>query len=370
MGNNDTHTNNGTNVRQINYLVNSFEDFKSSALLRIKQYFPDKINLFAQDSDGDLFLQLHSRIGDILKFQMNDALNQSQIDTATSPDAIFQLGKARGFYNLRNTPAFGYINISYDVPFNRVNPNTGSITASDYIATIKRGSQITVDGSNKYIINNDVIFAVDSSTATDQSIIVTDSTSATYTVTKTNVLILRGRYEQYLSVINENLSLGNFFRLQLPRQNVSQIVRVKTGTQLAGSNDRVFNDSTNLNYWYQYPYLASRSIFQAINDNGVQKIIQIDTPYKYVVQYDSSGNTYLVFGPGRSFINNANQVTSFANVYAPISGYTGVATQGISPQLFLFSSSLGYAPGDTNNKVMSVKYVYGEFYIQSCKSHL
>jgi len=31
----------------------------------------------------------------------------------------------------------------------------------------------------------------------------------------------------------------------------------------------------------------------------------------------------LVFGPGRSFINNANQVTSFKNVYAPVSGYAG-----------------------------------------------
>jgi len=47
MSNNDKHTNNGTNVRQINYLVNSFEDFKASTLLRIKQYFPDKANLFA-----------------------------------------------------------------------------------------------------------------------------------------------------------------------------------------------------------------------------------------------------------------------------------------------------------------------------------
>ena len=126
---------------------------------------------------------------------MNDALNQSQIDTATSPAAIFELGKARGFYNLQNTPSFGYINIAYDVPFSLVDPNSGSITSSDYIPTIKRGSQVTVDGNNQYIINNDVIFTADSSTATDQTIFVTDSTSATYTVTKTNVLILRGRYE-------------------------------------------------------------------------------------------------------------------------------------------------------------------------------
>jgi hypothetical protein len=27
--------------------------------------------------------------------------------------------------------------------------------------------------------------------------------------------------------------------------------------------------------------------------------------------------------------------------------------------MFLFSSSLGYAPGDTNNKVLAVKYLYG-----------
>lgn len=359
MSNNDKHTNNGTNVRQINYLVNSFEDFKASTLLRIKQYFPDKANLFAQDSDGDLFLELHSRIGDILKFQMNDSLNQSQIDTATDQDAIFEHGKARGFYNLKNTPSFGFVNISYDIPFEYVNPNTGTITASDYVITIKRGSSITEDGRNQYIINNDVIFSANSSTATDQQITLKDSTSAAFTVTKKDVFIMRGKYEQYNAVINENLSIGNFFRLQLPRKNITQIIGVKSGKQKRGTNERVFNDPNDLNYWYQYPYLASRSVFQVINDAGIQKVIEIDTPYKYVLQYDVDGNTMLVFGPGRSFINNANQVTSFKNVYAPVSGYAGTGNQAISPQLFLFSSSLGYSPGDTNNKVLSVKYLYG-----------
>jgi len=99
---------------------------------------------------------------------MNDSLNQSQIDTATDQDAIFEHGKARGFYNLKNTPSFGFVNISYDIPFEYVNPNTGTITASDYVITIKRGSSITEDGRNQYIINNDVIFSANSSTATDQ----------------------------------------------------------------------------------------------------------------------------------------------------------------------------------------------------------
>jgi len=84
-------------------------------------------------------------------------------------------------------------------------------------------------------------------------------------------------------VINENLSIGNFFRLQLPRKNITQIIGVKSGKQKRGTNERVFNDPNDLNYWYQYPYLASRSVFQVINDAGIQKVIEIDTPYKYVL---------------------------------------------------------------------------------------
>jgi hypothetical protein len=103
------------------------------------------------------------------------------------------LGKARGFYNLHNTPSFGFIDISYNVPSSRVDPAAGSITSSDYVATIKRGSTITVNGNFQYIINNDVIFTSDSSTATDQSIMKIDDN--TYTVTKKDVLIIRGRYE-------------------------------------------------------------------------------------------------------------------------------------------------------------------------------
>ena len=71
----DGFVNYGTNQRQINYLVNDFEGFKRSTLLRIKQYFPDKRNLFSPDSDGDLFLEMHSAVGDILNFQLNEALN-------------------------------------------------------------------------------------------------------------------------------------------------------------------------------------------------------------------------------------------------------------------------------------------------------
>jgi hypothetical protein len=34
----------------------------------------------------------------------------------------------------------------------------------------------------------------------------------------------------------------------------------------------------------------------------------------------------LVFGPGRSYVNNANNIIAFKNVYAPITGYEGTGT--------------------------------------------
>ena len=357
INNKNKHTNFGTKTRQINYLVNNFQDFKQSALLRLRQYYPNRANQFAPDSDGDIFLQLNRRIGDILKFQLNQALNQSQLNSAINQDNIFQIGKANGFYNIKNTPAFGFIDVSYQVSTRYVTTR-GTITADQYIPTIKRGSTITINGDVQYIINNDIIFVGDSSTAGDQQIQILSDRSA-YTVTKKDVFIMRGSFQQFNIVIDQAQSLGKFFRVQLPRQDIMQITNVQTGQQRRGTDEAVFADQSNLNNWYQYPYLAQKSIFQVTMQSGVQRVTQIDTPYKYVLQYDADGNSFLVFGPGRSFINNANNVTAFRNVYAPISGYIGVRQEAISPESFLFSSSLGYSPGDTNNKVMRIKYIFG-----------
>jgi hypothetical protein len=78
------------------------------------------------------------------------------------------------------------------IPAIRVS-SSGTITASDYTPTIKRGSSVTINGTSKYIINNDVTFVSDGSTAGDQ--IIVQNSRGDYDVTKKNVFILRGSFE-------------------------------------------------------------------------------------------------------------------------------------------------------------------------------
>lgn len=321
----------------IKYLNLTHEEFVKSLQDWSKIYFPrESKNLQNKASSGRHFIEVSSFIGDVLSFYLEDRFKNSNLSTAQDPRFVVSLAESLGWKFSGPASARGQQSFYIEVP-----AITGS--SGNYIPDMKyafnfRNVQLQNNNGVFFEALEDVDFSkVNISSSLEASISRRDASGQpTHFALKKNIEVMSGK------TIVETINIGSYkaFReIEISSPNVLDVVSVK---------DSEGND------WYEVDFLAQESIFEGVENSGVDSqevpyLLKIKTvPRRFVKKVNPvTGKTRLVFGSGRGADVGDPIVPDPSRLSLDLKGKLTFSDTTIDPQNFLKTKTLGLSPYNT-----------------------
>ena len=337
----------------VQYLNRDFDSLKAQLINFAKTYYPNTYNDFSEASPGMMLIELSSYVGDVLSFYIDNQIQENFLQFAKQRKNLLALAYNYGYVpkvtSAASTPITAYQVVPSTIASGRVEPDF------NYALILEEGTQIqsSVDSSVSFYINEKIDFSKSGSDSpTDISVYSTDvfnvpnfyllqKTAKASSGTLTSTTFTFGNPERYPTVV-------------LTDTNILNIVDVT---------------DSNGNKWYEVPYLAQDTIFEATeniaannptlaqyNDTTPYLLKLKKVPRRFVSRFKTNNTLELQFGPGISTGADEEIIPNSDNVGLGLPYGVDKMTTAFDPSNFLYTQTYGLAPQNTE---LTVNYLKG-----------
>lgn len=264
----------------IDYTSRDFETIKKSLVEYTKRYYSDIYQDFNEASFGSLMLDTVAYVGDMLSFYLDYQVNETFLETANETKNVLKLAKQIGYKQQGPSAASGIASFYIFIPAT-IN---GNAPDQSYIPVLRKNSSFFSDDGTQFILTHDVRFDREDNEVAVGKLDPITGIPLLYAI-KSYGNVVSGEY------VNTSMQVGdfeNFLRVQVPLQNVVEIISVK--------------DSEGFEY-YEVEHLAQDHVYRpVINRTSTQKQVSsflrpFYVPRRFVLERVND-QVFLQFGYG------------------------------------------------------------------------
>jgi hypothetical protein len=330
--------------KDISYLSKNFSQFKTNLIDFAKQYFPTTYTDFDTSSPGSMFIELAAYVGDVLSFHADTNLKESFLQYASERENVYDIARMLGYKPNNIVPATVDLDVYHLVP----SIGTGANVKPDYnyALSIKPGMIIKqTDGIATFRTLDTINFMYSSSyDPTEVTIYEVDSATKlpTYYLLKKKARAISGELRTQTFTFASPVP---YDKVVLNDTNIVEIVSVEE------------SDGDN---WYEVPYLAQDTIFEAIpnlaeNDPELSQyrptapdLLKLrKTAKRFITKLRTDNRIELQFGSGISDNNDEEILPNPDNVGNGLANVRRTIDIDIDPANFLYTRTYGQAPANT-----------------------
>ena len=324
--------------KKINYSARNFADVRSELVDFIKLYYPEIFSDFNDASVGMMLLELNAAVGDMLSYNTDRMLNETQLDYAQERKNVLAIARTLGLKIPGLRPSVSLVDYAYNIP---VRGDTWDIR---YSPVIRFGSQV-IGGGQVFENVEDIDFSSPyTSGGVPNRLILpnvnSNGTLVDYTIVKRE-LVVNGITKTFKKTISRNESVP-FLEIFLPDLNVLSIDSVIT---LEGTNyttlptlDQYIDPNLR---WYELDSLAEDKVFvedstRESDNPAVKPGKYITTTRKFVREFTDNNFCKLTFGSGVS--NDQQQLQNISSSGIKIGDFINTTALGeiIKPETTVF----------------------------------
>lgn len=340
--------------KEVKFLSRDFAENRTALFNFLRTYFPNQFGDENESSPHVGLIEAVAYLGDVLNFQMDVSLAESQIVNSEERVNLYNLARGFGYVPRTIAPASVELDIFQLIPA----IGSGNDTKPDYRYGLYIEPNMVVQTTDQTPINFRTVDAVDFrfSSSYDPTVVTTYSVtgdgSIEYYLLRKKVKAVSGELK------TSTFEFGNpkqYDKIVLQDNNVSEIVSVR--------------DSDN-NIWYEVPYLAQDLVQQTIRNlpyNDPQ-LAQYRSSVPYILAYKQTERRFvtrlrkddlleLQFGGGMSSEADEEILPNPMNVGLGLNYFERAADVSIDPQNFLYSKTYGSAP---QNTTLTIQYAVAQ----------
>jgi hypothetical protein len=335
-------------VRQRKYLAKDFSSLRSVLLEYARQYYPDKISDFSENSLGGLFLDMAAYVGDNMSFYLDHQFSELNIDTAVEQQNIENYLTTAGVPITGASPAIVPVTVYIQVPAVSVGNSTEPLESA--LPVVQPNSIFLADNGTEFILVESIDFNKKKS---DGRYIAevrigqknVQGLPATYILAATG-LCISGKQT------SETVSLGEEFvpfrRITLSNPNVTDILSV------TDSLGNIYYKVNALSHDVVY-----KNVLNTTKDNDLVKdvIKPVPAPYRYITETNlSNRKTTLVFGGGSAETLEDDVIPDPSEFAISFPYTTTFSRLSVNPESLLQTKTLGVV---TTNTTLDIIYRHG-----------
>jgi hypothetical protein len=323
--------------KNISYLNKSFSDFKSNLVNYAKTYFPNTYNDFSESSPGNMFIEMASYVGDVMSFYIDTQVQENFLLYAKEKENLYALSYAFGYRPKASYASSTILDVYQLVP-SQIIDGINSPNINTYGLIIPENTTITSSSSGtKFITIDKVDF--------------TDPNSTEITFVDSNFYLFKKSVKVISAEIKTtSFTFGNpqkYQSVSINDDNILQILDVTDG---------------NNNKWYEVPYLAQSSIFDAVanpsyNTDQVPYLLNLKrVPRRFVSRILSDNTLQLEFGAGVSNSTDEQIIPTPDNIQLGLVPGISDLSDNYNKASIFFTKEYGLAPSNTS---LQVRYLTG-----------
>ena len=323
--------------KNISYLNKTFTDFKSNLVNYAKTYFPTTYNDFSEASPGNMFIEMASYVGDVMSFYVDTQVQENFLLYAKEKENLYALSYAFGYRPKASYASSTTVDIYQLVPSQTIN-SVNSPNFNTYGLIIPENTTITSTSTGTKFI-------------TTEKIDFTDTGSAEITFVDSNYYL----FKKSVKAISAEIKSTTFTYGAPQKFQISTI----TDTNILQILDVTGSDS---NKWYEVPYLAQSSIFEAVanptyNTDQVPYLLTLKrTPRRFVSRILSDNTLQLEFGAGISNSTDNQILPTPDNIQLGLVPGISDLSDNYNKASVFFTKEYGLAPSNTT---LQVRYLVG-----------
>ncbi len=340
--------------KDIKYLSKDFGDFRQNLINFTKNYFPDTYNDFNESSPGMMFMEMASYVGDVLAYYTDSNLKESLLSYSEERGNLNAIATGLGFKpkNMRSSlvtldlyqtvPAIGTgVNAKPDYKY-ALTINAGMIAQSNSGINFRTLMPVdfnhTGSGTNGRQVT---VYQVDETTGTP-----------TYYLIKKQVQAVSG---EIVSEVYEFDEPKIYDKVVLPYEDIIEVIDCY--------------DEQN-NRWYEVDYLAQEFVQDSIRNtpdidpdlasynSSAPYILKLKrTAKRFISRFRADRKLEMQFGAGISEEHDRDLIPNPENVGLGIRGLKREVDLSVDPANFLYSSTYGQAPSQTQ---LTIRYSRGK----------
>lgn len=333
--------------KKINYFARDFKTVRTELIEFTKKHFPDTYSDFNDAAIGMVLLELNAAVGDMLSFNTDRAVQETNIDFAQEKRSILALARTKGIKIPFKRPAITIVDFSVEVPVK------GDTFDLSYAPLIVRGAQV-VGGGQIFETDTDIDFASPFNVGGLSNRIIIPKIDGSgriisYTLTKRE-LVIAGKSKFFKRIITASDSKP-YFKVELPDLD---ILSVESITSLDGTDYQrlptLAEQTTPENLWFPVDSLveSQRFIEQPLLPSDRQGVLVgqwTAIPQRFLFEYSDKGFVTVRFG------NGSQDTSQFSDYIQDSQAFLDKIAN------FAVASSLGNIPRP--NTTMFIKYRVG-----------
>jgi hypothetical protein len=323
--------------KNISYLNKTFTDFKSNLVNYAKTYFPTTYNDFSEASPGNMFIEMASYVGDVMSFYVDTQIQENFLLYAKEKENLYALSYAFGYRPKSSYASSTIVDIYQLVPSQTIN-SVNSPNFNTYGLIIPENTSITANSNGTKFI-------------TTEKIDFTDTGSTEITFVDSDYYL----FKKSVKAISAEIKTTTFTYGAPQKFQISTI----TDTNILQILDVTGSDS---NKWYEVPYLAQSSIFEAVanptyNTDQVPYLLTLKrTPRRFVSRILSDNTLQLEFGAGISNSSDNQIIPTPDNIQLGLVPGISDLSDNYNKASVFFTKEYGLAPSNTT---LQVRYLIG-----------
>jgi hypothetical protein len=323
--------------KNISYLNKTFTDFKSNLVNYAKTYFPTTYNDFSEASPGNMFIEMASYVGDVMSFYVDTQVQENFLLYAKEKENLYALSYAFGYRPKSSYASSTIVDIYQLVPSQTIN-SINSPNFNTYGLIIPENTSITSTSTGTKFI-------------TTEKIDFTDTGSTEITFVDSNYYL----FKKSVKAISAEIKTTTFTYGSPQKFQISTI----TDTNILQILDVTGSDS---NKWYEVPYLAQSSIFEAVSNptystDQVPYLLTLKrVPRRFVSRILSDNTLQLEFGAGISNSTDNQIIPTPDNIQLGLVPGISDLSDNYNKASVFFTKEYGLAP---SNVTLQVRYLVG-----------
>lgn len=288
-----------TNNKQFDYTKRNFQEIRTELVDFVKQYYPTIIQDFSDESLGMMLLELVAGVGDILNQNLDNAFNETQLQSAHLLSSVLNIAKNLGV-NVGNVKASATI---LDI-FVRV-PVKGDSYNRAYAPIIRQGMRVSGGGQEfETITETDFTSPFNSQGIPNLRIIPIfneNQVLISYDLVKREIVLAgKTKIDRRYITIND---VKPFMEITLAETDVINIEGIITQVGNVTDIPTISQFLDEDIQWTEVEYLAQQYVTVVDNNtsNNKEQYKQNKNKKvtrKFIKEFDQNGNCKLIFGSG------------------------------------------------------------------------
>ena len=330
------------NIRDKNYLLKEFNDYRQELLNYARAYFPNKINDFSESSLGGMLLDFAAITGDALSYYMDHQFGELDPSLVTETENITRHIRRAGITAVPPSPSSVDIllYIEVDVEIDSSEP-TGLKPNEDQLIKIGKNSVFSTGNINFTLMED-----VDFSEKEYEDFIISERNDDNVPV---KAIISKKGFCVSGNITTETFDFGTEF-LQFPTINLTETGITEILSVL---------DSDNNNY-YQVEFLSQDTVFLKGEKSSGDNVVNLEVKHasrRFIKEDDfETGLSTIRFGSNNGQELEDDLLKDPSDASLPLYGRSYFNKFSIDPANLLKTDTLGIAP---RNTTISVNYMHG-----------